>query len=235
VTFPEGWLALLADEKPDSIPADIWATAEVIEKLKKAPGCQSEQEIWKSSTLTPPSASRLRGRISTVRTIPRLTSEESATRRFRPARAPTSKTMHWPRYWQDDGYRFSGVFWFRREVKIPARWAGCDLMLNLCPCDKQDTTYFDNERVAQWQRRLQTRAGCAWRPARGLAGAARPETEVNGHESDPSPLLRFQPIADDHYACCLAFTEQCPGWCSGDRLPAECGGNLLTCIASATI
>ena len=56
-------------------------------------------------------------------------------------------TMNLPRYWQEDGHRFSGVFWFRKELDLPASWAGKDLILRLCPCDKHDTTYFNNEMV----------------------------------------------------------------------------------------
>ncbi|MDD2710933.1 MAG: sialate O-acetylesterase [Verrucomicrobiae bacterium] len=57
------------------------------------------------------------------------------------------KTMDMPRAWQADGLNFSGVLWFRKEVQIPAKWAGRDLVLNLAPCDKHDTTYFNNQKV----------------------------------------------------------------------------------------
>lgn len=55
--------------------------------------------------------------------------------------------MNLPGYWQGAGMNFSGVVWFRREVEVPAEWAGKKLTLSLCPCDKQDTTYFNNVRV----------------------------------------------------------------------------------------
>lgn len=56
-------------------------------------------------------------------------------------------TMHLPRMWQSEGLNFSGVVWFRKEVEVPAAWAGQELTLNLAPCDKHDTTYFNNVEV----------------------------------------------------------------------------------------
>lgn len=55
--------------------------------------------------------------------------------------------MQVPRMWQSDDLNFSGVLWFRKEVDLPAAWAGRELTLNLCPCDKHDTTYFNNAEV----------------------------------------------------------------------------------------
>ncbi|HRU04246.1 MAG TPA: sialate O-acetylesterase [Candidatus Brocadiia bacterium] len=57
------------------------------------------------------------------------------------------KTMRLPTHWQAAGYDFSGVFWFRREIQVPAEWAGRDLELSIGACDKGDVTYFNNERV----------------------------------------------------------------------------------------
>jgi sialate O-acetylesterase len=80
-----------------------------------------------------------------------------------------------PSYWQGAGMDFSGVLWFRREVEIPAEWAGRELTLNLCPCDKHDTTYFNNVKVGEMGREKPD----AWATPRrytipaGLAQAAR--------------------------------------------------------------
>lgn len=65
---------------------------------------------------------------------------------------PESPAAEWqpmllPQAWQYAGLDFSGVLWFRREVTIPAAWAGRDLLLNLGACDKGDTTYFNNAQV----------------------------------------------------------------------------------------
>jgi len=69
----------------------------------------------------------------------------------------TTNTSDWetipvPSYWQDAGLDFSGVLWFRRDVEIPAEWTGKELTLNLCPCDKRDTTYFNNVKVGEMGR-----------------------------------------------------------------------------------
>jgi sialate O-acetylesterase len=55
--------------------------------------------------------------------------------------------MQAPGSWQGAGLNYNGVVWFRRDVDVPAAWAGKDLVLNLAPCDKHDTTYFNNVEV----------------------------------------------------------------------------------------
>ncbi len=57
------------------------------------------------------------------------------------------KTMTMPARWQDYGHAGSGVFWFRRGVRIPAAWRGRDLELRLGALDKHDDTYVGGERV----------------------------------------------------------------------------------------
>ncbi len=47
MTSRERWLAVLAGEKPDRIPTDIWATPETHRKLQRALGCRDEREVWK--------------------------------------------------------------------------------------------------------------------------------------------------------------------------------------------
>jgi sialate O-acetylesterase len=55
--------------------------------------------------------------------------------------------MMLPGTWQAAGHGFSGVFWFRKTVDIPADWAGRDLTLDIGAVDKQDTTYFNGEQI----------------------------------------------------------------------------------------
>ena len=59
----------------------------------------------------------------------------------------TWSTMPIPSGWQLHQHNFSGVFWFRRTVDVPAAWAGKDLVLHLGSADKTDTTYFNNVQV----------------------------------------------------------------------------------------
>lgn len=57
------------------------------------------------------------------------------------------KEMELPTSWQVAGHNYSGIFWFRREVDIPANWSGKDLTLNIGPTDKSDITYFNGVQV----------------------------------------------------------------------------------------
>ena len=59
----------------------------------------------------------------------------------------TWSTMPIPSGWQLHQHNFSGVFWFRRTVDVPAAWVGKDLVLHLGVADKTDTTYFNNVQV----------------------------------------------------------------------------------------
>lgn len=53
-----------------------------------------------------------------------------------------------PWLWQNsEDLNFSGVLWFRKELELPAAWAGQDLRLAIGACDKSDTTYFNNTQV----------------------------------------------------------------------------------------
>ncbi len=55
--------------------------------------------------------------------------------------------MTLPGNWQSAGHNISGVFWFRREVELPAEWEGKDLSLKIGGVDKQDITYFNGVQV----------------------------------------------------------------------------------------
>jgi sialate O-acetylesterase len=57
------------------------------------------------------------------------------------------KGMRLPQFWESAGLDVDGVVWFRREVEVPAFWAGKDLTLKLGAIDDFDTTYFNGERV----------------------------------------------------------------------------------------
>jgi sialate O-acetylesterase len=67
---------------------------------------------------------------------------------------PATDTRGWqslslPGAWEKLGleYDFDGGVWFRREVDVPARWAGRDLELSLGAIDDTDTTYFNGVAV----------------------------------------------------------------------------------------
>ena len=57
------------------------------------------------------------------------------------------KPMDLPTYWERTGLMVDGIVWFRKEVLIPAEWAGKDLTLSLGAIDDGDTTYFNGTQV----------------------------------------------------------------------------------------
>lgn len=59
----------------------------------------------------------------------------------------TWQTMDLPQMWQAHGLDFSGVLWFRREVQVPAAWAGKSLQLSIGAADKSEVTYWGGEQV----------------------------------------------------------------------------------------
>ncbi len=56
-------------------------------------------------------------------------------------------TIELPKTWQAAGHAYSGVFWFRKTVDLPANWADKDLDLGIGAVDKHDVTYFNGEQV----------------------------------------------------------------------------------------
>ncbi len=58
------------------------------------------------------------------------------------------KTMKLPTFWEQAGYpNLDGVVWFRKEINLPANWAGKDLTLSLGPINDRDVTWFNGVRV----------------------------------------------------------------------------------------
>ncbi len=55
--------------------------------------------------------------------------------------------MDLPKQFETAGLLIDGAVWFRKELELPASWAGKDLVLNLPPIDDQDTTYFNGTKV----------------------------------------------------------------------------------------
>lgn len=54
------------------------------------------------------------------------------------------KTMRIPAQWEHAGLsNFDGLVWFRKELVLPAGWAGKELVLHLGPVDEADVTSFN--------------------------------------------------------------------------------------------
>jgi sialate O-acetylesterase len=60
---------------------------------------------------------------------------------------PGWSKMDLPQFWETAGLQIDGAVWFRRDVVIPAEWAGRDLALSLGPLDDFDATYWNDEEV----------------------------------------------------------------------------------------
>jgi len=58
-------------------------------------------------------------------------------------------SLQLPASWQSAGEKYSGIFWFRRTVEIPADWIGRDLELHLGAADKQDIAYVNGTEVGR--------------------------------------------------------------------------------------
>ena len=57
------------------------------------------------------------------------------------------KKMNLPQFFETAGLKMDGAVWFRKEVEVPAGWAGKDLVLNLAAIDDYDVTYFNGTRI----------------------------------------------------------------------------------------
>lgn len=57
------------------------------------------------------------------------------------------RTLTLPRPIQQLWPATNGIFWFRKEIDVPAEWAGQDLTLSLGPVDDFDETYWNGELV----------------------------------------------------------------------------------------
>jgi sialate O-acetylesterase len=65
---------------------------------------------------------------------------------------PKTATADWskmdlPKQFETAGLLIDGAVWFRRDVELPASFAGKDLVLNLPPIDDYDTTYFNGTKI----------------------------------------------------------------------------------------
>ncbi len=60
------------------------------------------------------------------------------------------KNFKLPQQWENvEGMDIDGAIWFRKEVNIPEKWSGKDLILSLGPIDDFDISYFDGVKIGQ--------------------------------------------------------------------------------------
>jgi sialate O-acetylesterase len=78
------------------------------------------------------------------------TGNKGEARGFARVDAPSAgwKEMNVPGPWEDaGGLKIDGAVWFRRDIDLPADWAGQDVALSLGAIDDFDVTYWNGTRV----------------------------------------------------------------------------------------
>ncbi len=114
-------------------------------------------------------------------------------------------TMNLPSPWERQGLAgVDGVVWFRKEVELPAEWAGQSLNLELGPIDDFDTTWFNGVRVGglmvtgSWNKpRHYTVPAELVRPGRNVVAVRVVDTGIDGGFSGRPEQLRIWPSGTD--------------------------------------
>ncbi|MFH1496716.1 MAG: sialate O-acetylesterase [Verrucomicrobiota bacterium] len=119
-----------------------------------------------------------------------------------------------PATWQSAGEKYSGVFWFRRTVDLPAGWAGRDLELHLGAVDKQDITHVNGVEIGRTGAGVEDRHWNAPRTYRVPAGLAERGTLniavraysfiYDGGLIGPASAMKLHPVDDPGAAIPLA-------------------------------
>ncbi len=66
--------------------------------------------------------------------------------------ATTWKTIKTPGIWEEQGFpTLDGFAWYRKEIEIPAAWAGKSLRLKLTALNDADRTWFNGEVIGQME------------------------------------------------------------------------------------
>lgn len=64
------------------------------------------------------------------------------------------RSLELPQLWEDAGQelgKLDGAVWFKKELDLPAEWAGKPLRLELGPIDDMDITWFNQEEIGSHQ------------------------------------------------------------------------------------
>ena len=111
-----------------------------------------------------------------------------------------------PQLWENTGLNIDGAVWFRRQVDVPADWAGKDLALSLGAIDDFDTTYWNGVRVGATgaetpesyaAHRHYVVPGDLVKPGRNLIAVRVFDHYGNGGFAGPRPALTVGPAAGE--------------------------------------
>lgn len=129
-------------------PAEAWTPRAA---LLAEPGLKALVDAFDAATQNPQRREELERRVAAweAKNFHQDTGNRGETRGFAAPRTSTHgwSKMEMPRFWESAGLEIDGAVWFRREVELPADWAGRDLALSLGAIDDFDTTYWNGERV----------------------------------------------------------------------------------------
>ncbi len=114
-------------------------------------------------------------------------------------------TMNLPGYW-NGRHPTNGVFWFRREIDVPAAWTGRELTLSLGAVDKSDDCYVNGVRVggikwaddpqSWWTPRDYAVPAGVIQPGRNVIAVRVVSNYTGGGTPGPGTLMRLHRPAD---------------------------------------
>lgn len=112
------------------------------------------------------------------------------------------QTMSLPGAWEKNGLPdFDGVVWYRREITVPAEWAGKDLALQLGPIDDMDVTWFNGAKVGEsdnWtESRTYTVPGSAVKAGPNVLTVRVLDTGGGGGVWGKAEQMSLKPAGDD--------------------------------------
>ncbi len=129
-------------------PAEAWTPRAA---LVAEPGLKAMVEAFDAATQNPQRRGEIERQVAAweAKNFHQDTGNRGEPRGFASPRTSTRgwSKMEMPRLWESAGLAIDGAVWFRREVDLPADWAGRDLALSLGAIDDFDTTYWNGERV----------------------------------------------------------------------------------------
>ncbi len=132
-------------------PAEAWTSAEALKALPDfRPWIETVESPEAMGKLKAEHAAALAAREETIR-------DRDAGHPGRPGgwSDPATDVSGWtetpvPGHWEKNGLPgFDGVVWFRKDVEVPAAWAGKDLDLSLGPIDDDDVTWVNGTEVGR--------------------------------------------------------------------------------------
>ena len=112
------------------------------------------------------------------------------------------KEMLLPSNWEKAGLPdFDGIVWFRKEIEIPAAWAGKDLVISLGGIDDNDATFVNGVKVGGHRsvgtERVYQIQAALLKPGRNTLAIRVLDTALNGGITGPAEKMKLAPVNAD--------------------------------------